>query len=328
MKAKRHLLPAVAAMLFLTEASAQSLQSSMEFLKYPVSAHQAALGGQAVSAADRSASQFLANPALLSEVESGMVGLNAMTWIGNTVIAGAQYGNSLGERTMYGFSARYVDYGSSARTLPDATVTGTFSSKDMAVGISCSYMFTDNLSGGATGNLIFSHYASMTAASVGIDLGLYWNNPDKGLSLAIAARNLGGQIKAFENEFQRMPFDLTAGISWKMEHSPLRLTATLDGLTDWDEEDFYFPDGHGAGKGQILRRHFSFGADFMLTDCLYVAGGCNLRTRDELSGDGSKGLTGFSAGTGLRLSRMSFDLSVGKYQISHSSMVFNFAFRL
>ncbi len=147
MKAKRHLLPAVAAMLFLTEASAQSLQSSMEFLKYPVSAHQAALGGQAVSAADRSASQFLANPALLSEVESGMVGLNAMTWIGNTVIAGAQYGNSLGERTMYGFSARYVDYGSSARTLPDATVTGTFSSKDMAVGISCSYMFTDNLSG-------------------------------------------------------------------------------------------------------------------------------------------------------------------------------------
>lgn len=328
MKANRHYFLTIAGLLLCTIASAQSLQSSMEFLKLPVSAHQAALGGQAVSASDGSAAQFLANPALLSNVESGMVGLNAMSWIGNTVIAGAQYGNSLGERTMYGFSARYVNYGSSNQTLPDATVIGSFSSKDMAVGISCSYMFTDNLSGGVTGNLIFSHYASMTSAAVGVDLGLFWNQPENGISLALAARNFGGQIKAFENEFQKMPFDLTAGISWKMEHSPLKLTATFDGLTNWKEEDFHFTDNQKASKGQIFRRHFSFGADFMLTDRLYIAGGCNLRTRDELSGSEKKGLTGFSIGTGLKLNRLYFDISLGQYQISHSSLIMNFGFRI
>ncbi len=327
MKAKLRTLSVIAVFCY-AGASAQSLQSSMEFLKLPVSAHQAALGGQAISAQDGSASQFLSNPALLSSVKSGITGLNAMTWIGNTVIAGAQYGHSLGERSMYGLAARYVNYGSSNQTLPDATVIGTFSSKDMAVGVSYSYMFTDNLSGGVTGNLIFSHYSSMTQAAVGIDLGLYWNNPDNGVSLAVAARNFGGQIKAFENEFQKMPFDLTAGISWNMENSPLRLTATLDGLTDWKEEDFYFSGEQKNSKGQIFRRHISFGADFMLTDRLYIAGGCNLRTRDELAGGDRKGLTGFSFGTGLRLNMLSFDLSMGRYQVSHSSIIMNFAFTI
>lgn len=327
MEAKRHFFTAVA-LLFCAVASAQSLQSSMEFLKLPVSAHQASLGGQAVSAGDCSASQFMSNPALLSNVSSGTAGLDAMTWIGSTTVAGAQYCHSLTERAMYGFSARYVDYGSSSRTLPDATVTGTFTSKDIAAGVSCSYMFTDRLSGGVTGNLIFSHYASMTQAAVGINLGLLWTDPDKGVSIGAAARNLGGQIKAFENEFQKMPFDLTAGITWKLEHSPLRLTVTMDGLTDWKNKDFYFPEKQKASGGQIFRRHFSFGADFMLTDRLYVAGGCNLRTRDELSGTGRKGLTGFSIGTGLSLNRLSFDLSAGKYQVSHSSLIMNFAFRL
>ncbi len=300
----------------------------MEFLKLPVSAHQAALGGQAVSAQDGSTSQFLSNPALLSYAGSGMAGLNAMTWIGNTAVAGAQYCHALGERSMYGFSARYVNYGNSSQTLPDATVTGTFSSKDNSVGVSYSYMFTDNLSGGVTGNMIFSRYASMTQAAVGIDLGLYWNNPDNGVSLAVAARNFGGQIKAFENEFQKMPFDLTAGISWKLENSPLRLTATLDGLTDWKEEDFYFNEEQKSSMGQIFRRHISFGADFMLTDRLYIAGGCNLRTRDELSGSGRKGLTGFSLGTGLRLNKLNFDLSMGRYNVSQSSVILNFAFTI
>lgn len=328
MKEKLHSVLTIAALSLCTFASGQSLQSSMEFLKLPVSAHQAALGCQAISASDHSPAQFLANPALLSEADTCMVGLNAMTWIGSTTVAGAQFCNALGERSRYGFSARYVDYGTSNRTLPDATVTGTFSSKDMALGISCSYMLTDKLSGGVTGNMVFSHYASMTQAAVGIDLGLYWNDTDNGVSLAVTARNLGGQIKAFENEFQKMPFDLTAGITWKLEHSPLRLTATMDGLTEWDEKDFYFNENQKISKGQIFRRHFSFGADFMLTDRLYIAGGCNLRNRDELSGGGKRAFTGFSIGTGLKMNRLGFDISLGQYQVSHSSLVMNFAFRI
>lgn len=312
----------------LSEANAQSLGSSFEFLRLPVSAHSSSLGGYVVSAPDHNPSQFLSNPALLSSVDTRMIGLNAMSWLSGTVVAGAQFSDVMGKGGRYAFNARYIDYGKSVRTTPDGTETGTFNSKDMAVGVSCSYMLADGLSGGVTGNMICSHYASMTSVAVGVDLGLLYTVPGDEVFLGLAAMNLGGQVKAFENEFQKLPFDLCAGVTWKLSHAPLRLTMTMDNLTHWKKSDFYFAATDNSGFGGILKRHVSFGADVMLTDRFYVAAGCNLRNRAELSGDGRRSLTGFSLGTGLRLSKFSFDLSIGKYQVSQSSLICNFAFTI
>ena len=49
----------------------------------------------------------------------------------------------------------------------------------------------------------------------------------------------------------------------------------------------------------------------LLTDRFYIAAGLNMRNRIELSGEGSKGLTGITLGTGLRIGRVMFDLSYG-----------------
>ena len=84
---------------------------------------------------------------------------------------------------------------------------------------------------------------------------------------------------------------------------------------------------HGI-HGEILKRHISLGADINLSERLYLALGCNLRTRAEMAGKGSKGFTGMSIGTGLRLGKVMFDLSYGKYQVSESSLICNFAFNI
>lgn len=312
----------------LPEANAQSLRSSFEFLRLPVSAHSSSLGGHVVSAPDHNPSQFMSNPALLSFADTRMIGLNAMSWLSGTVVAGAQFCSGMGDKGHYAFNARYIDYGKSVSTTADGTVTGSFNSKDMAVGVSCSYILADGLSGGVTGNMICSHYASMTSMAVGVDLGLHYSVPGDEVFIGLAAMNLGGQVKAFENEFQKMPFDLCAGVTWKLSHAPIRLTLSMDNLTHWDKSDFHFAASDNTGFGEILKRHMSFGADWMLTDRFYVAAGCNLRNRAELSGDGNRSLTGFSLGTGLRLSKLSFDLSIGKYQVSQSSLICNFAFSI
>lgn len=327
---KRNLLTVALVSILMTGAKtvrAQSLESSFEFLKLPVSAHSSSLGGRAVSLFDADPLLYISNPASLSANESRMLGLNAMTWFSGTTVAGAQYSNRFDERSNYAFNARYVSYGRMKETAADGTVTGTFTAKDMAVGASWAYMLTDNLSGGVTANLITSRYGSMSSVAIGVDLGLVWI-ADDGLTVGVAATNLGGQIKAFENTFQKLPSDLCAGVSWKPEHAPLRFTLSMDNLTRWDSDDFYFGQDDDKGFGEILKRHISLGTDLCLTERFYIAMGLNLRTRAEMAGKGNKGFTGMSIGTGLRIGKIMFDLSYGKYQVSESSLICNFAFSI
>ena len=318
----------LAATLTVSTAKAQSLESSFEFLRLPVSAHSSSLGGHAISLAEPDPALYIQNPALLSAVDNMLLGLNAMTWFSGTTVAGAQFCNTFDERSRYAFNARYVDYGKMPETTPDGTRTGTFSAKDMEVGATFTYMLTDNLSGGLTGNFICSRYGSMTSIAIGVDLGLLYSIPDHGITLALAATNLGGQIKAFENTFQKLPFDLTASASFRLSHAPLRFTVSMDNLTRWSRSDYYFTEDQNSGFGEILKRHLSAGVDFLLTDRFYIAAGLNMRNRIELAGEGNKGLTGITIGTGLRIGRVMFDLSYGKYQVSESSLICNFAFKL
>lgn len=318
----------MAAMETAFPLQAQSLESSFEFLRLPVSAHSSSLGGHVVSAFDPSPVLFISNPAILSANEGPLLGLNGMTWFSGTTVAGAQFSNLFDERSHYAFNARYVSYGKMKETTPDGTVTGTFTAKDIAIGATWSYMLTDNLSGGATGNIISSRYSSMTSVAIGVDLGLLWFNDSRNISLGLTATNLGGQIKAFENTFQKLPFDVCAGVTWRPEHAPLQFTLSMDNLTRWKSSDFYFADGDSNGFGEILKRHISLGADINLTERFYLAMGCNLRTRAEMAGKGSKGFTGMSIGTGLRIGKVMFDLSYGKYQVSESSLICNFAFSI
>ena len=318
----------MAAMETALPLQAQSLESSFEFLRLPVSAHSSSLGGHVVSAFDPSPVLFISNPAILSANEGPLLGLNGMTWFSGTTVAGAQFSNLFDERSHYAFNARYVSYGRMKETTPDGTVTGTFTAKDIAIGATWSYMLTDNLSGGATGNIISSRYSSMTSVAIGVDLGLLWFNDSRNISLGLTATNLGGQIKAFENTFQKLPFDVCAGVTWRPEHAPLQFTLSMDNLTRWKSSDFYFVEGDSNGFGEILKRHISLGADINLTERFYLAMGCNLRTRAEMAGKGSKGFTGMSIGTGLRIGKVMFDLSYGKYQVSESSLICNFAFSI
>lgn len=326
---KSHLTAALVSVLIgVNSVRAQSLESSFEFLRLPVSAHSSSLGGHAVSAYDPDPVLFISNPALLSANENRLLGLNTMSWFAGTTVAGAQYISSFDERSHYAFNARYVSYGKMKETAADGTVTGQFTAKDIALGVTWSYLLTDNLSGGVTADIISSRYGPMTSVAIGVDLGLLWFNDDRGLSVGLAATGLGGQIKAFENTFQKLPFDLGAGLTWAPEHAPFRFTLSMDNLTRWSSRDFYFSDDDEKGFGEILRRHISIGADIYPTDRFYIAAGCNLRRRAEMAGSGKKGFTGMSIGTGLRLGRVMFDISYGRYQVSESSLICNFGFNI
>ena len=90
--------------------SAQESTSSYNILRFPISSHAAALGGENITLIEDNAAAGWSNPALLSGVSDKSLGLSYATYIADGNIMGAQFVKAFGERHTASLSAQYLNY--------------------------------------------------------------------------------------------------------------------------------------------------------------------------------------------------------------------------
>lgn len=296
---------------------AQESQTAYNFLRLPVSAHVAALGGDNITITDDDPTMIFHNPAMLGGVSDKSLNLNYMTYMEGTMVGSASFVRAWGDLGTWGVSASYMDYGSMRQTTADNIQTGEFSAKDIMLGGSVAYSLSTLFTGGITAKIISSSIAGYNSMAVAVDLGINYFDEAQGLSLSAVARNLGGQIDAYDEDFEKIPFDLQVGISKKMAMAPLRFSATLNNLHDWDDSFIH---------------HLAIGADIFLSDNIYIAGGYNFRRNKEMrisdgEGESSHG-AGLSFGGGVQLERFKLNVAYAKYHVSVSSLLINVSYCL
>ena len=314
---KKGLLVVISVLLSAIGIHAQESQEVYSFLRLPVSAHVAALGGDNITLTDDDATLIFHNPALICDVSDKSLNLNFMTYMEGAKTASASFVKAYKERATWGVAAQYMDYGTMKQTTVDNIETGDFSARDIALAGSFAYLLSNHISGGITGRFVTSHIASYNSAAVAVDLGLNYQNEEHGWSLSAVAKNLGGQIKAYEDDFERIPLDLQLGVSKRLIGSPLRLSATLSRLNNWD---------------QGFIKHLAVGADLLLGENIYVAAGYNFRRASEMKisdndGESNHG-AGLSLGAGLQLERFKLHVAYAKYHVSASSLLINVTYAL
>ena len=314
-------------LLFPLLATAQSSENAFTILRLPYSARATALGGQNISVIDDDITLAMHNPALLSSVSDKTINLTYMTYMSDSKIAGAMFNKTFGERSTGAVSARYIDYGEFEGYTEDNIYTGTFSAKDMEFAVMYSYLLSDNWSGGVTGKFIYSKYESMSSIALGVDLGVNYYNPENELSLSFAVKNLGGQVKAFEEKNEKMPVDLQLGFTKRLSHAPILISATLVNLHKWSKDDFYNADGSEDSFGEMLMKHIMLGADILIGRNFNISLGYNYRVGKELSVEGSK-WDGLTAGAGLHINKVKLGVSYSKLHVSSSSLLFNLSYSL
>lgn len=296
---------------------AQESRTEYNFLRIPVSAHAAALGGDNITLVENDASLMFSNPALLCNVSSKTIGLNYMNYMQGVNTLSASYNMDVLERGAVGVSAQYIDYGSMKEMNSQGIQTGDFKAKDIAIAGYFSYLLTDRISAGIAAKFITSYIGNYNSLGVGVDLGANYFNEESELSISAVAKNLGGQIKAYEDTYEPMPIDLQLGVSKRLIHTPLRLNATMVNLNHW--------------KGKFIN-HFVLGADLILTQSIWVGFGYNFRRASEMSiGTGDKESShgaGLSLGAGLNLERFKVNLAWGKYHVASNSLMINIAYSL
>ena len=303
--------------LFSYEIRAQESETVYNFLRLPVSAHAAALGGDNITIDDDDPTLVFHNPALASNVSDRSINLNYMTYMEGVKVASASFVKAYRKRATWAVEAQYIDYGSMKHTTADSELLGTVSAKDIVLGGTFSYALSDKIAGGITAKVVSSNIADYSSMAVAVDLGLNYYNPELNLSVSAVARNLGGQVKAYEDEFEKLPVDLQMGVSKRLGQSPLRFSVTMVRMNKWDDK---------------FINHLVFGAEAFLADNIWIGGGLNPRRSNEMKIEDSESSSshgaGLSFGGGLQLERFKLQVAYAKYHVSASSLLFNVTYTL
>ncbi len=303
--------------LFALHSLAQDSQTIFNFLRLPVSAHVAALGGDNITLTEDDATMLFHNPALIGHASDRSLTLNMMTYMQGSVTGSASYQRYVGEHGTWAVQGRFISYGELKETTYDLQQTGTFSAKDIAVGGTFAYNLSSRISGGITAKLVTSYIGNYNSLAAAVDLGLNYFDAERQWSISAVARNLGGQLTAYEDDFEPMPLDLQLGVSKRLLGSPLRFSATLVRLNDWH---------YGIGK------HLVLGADILLSEQFYLAAGYNALRATEMKITDNEGSSAHGAalslGGGIQLERLKLHVAYAKLHVSSPSLLINFSYTL
>lgn len=290
----------------------QESQTEYNFLRLPVSAHAAALGGENITIIEDDPSLMFSNPALAASVSDRTAGLNYMNYMSGVNYASASYTRIVAPKATVAGGVKYINYGSMKETDATGKELGTFSANEFAIEGILAYQLAKNIVGGITAKYVYSHIADYTSMGVAVDLGLNWYMPEREWSLSVVAKNLGGEVKAYNEDFGKLPFDLQFGVSKTFQALPVRVSVTLVDMTHYDYR---------------FANHVNLGADILFSESIWAGMGYNFRRSDEMKiGQGDEESAhgaGLSFGAGLNLERFKLNVAYGKYHISSHSLIVN-----
>lgn len=287
---------------------AQNFGSSYDFLIKETNARVAALGAVTPGLRDDDPQLVWSNPALLFGKMARVVGMTVNPGLGKTQQYNLAYADSLKKIGNVFGGLQYLNYGNLRETDESGNQLSQFSASQYALSLGTA-MKKGNYHLGATLKWIGFQVFGDNAYAAALDMGVYYQHPRKNLSYGLTVRNLGATVRKFQATEQAMPvpFNIQAGLSYKLEHMPLRISA---GASYIQVTDIQYVDPSAPGKldpngvvvkekkkiSEQIARHLSLGGEFLLHRSFNLRIGYNHLRRKELRTEAGAGLTGFSLG--------------------------------
>lgn len=281
-------------------------EAGFMFLKVPMGARETALGTTGLTHSSGAAAMYW-NPANVSLIDGPSFSFSYLNHFAGISTNYAALAFPMSDVGVFGVSLNYMSYGDITRTTVDNPEggVGTYAPYELAFGFTYSKQITDRVSGGMTVKFIDSKIDLVEATAVAFDFGFTYNTDFRGLKLAFAATNLGGQSRyegdgllrtitvnnaSGQTAFLRYgsePFELPASVAfgatmdvWRDEQNSI--TGTLE---------------QNINSFQVSRTNF--GAEYGFQNMFFVRGGFTSalkKDRDYKTGSASQAGMTFGAG--------------------------------
>lgn len=295
---------------------AQTGTNVYPFLNIPVSARQAALGGDAISIRDYDVSFAIANPSLLNKDSDKQLSVNGAAYLADSKYGTVAFAKDLDNGHMVTLNARYLSYGSIPRTDESAFQNGEFKASDVAVGAGYAYQFEEDWTIGGGLNFITSKIDNYTSSAISGNMGVtYYNKKNKEV-LSLVLRNFGFQLKSFNGTKENIAFRVDLGYTRILKVIPLAITITAHDLQKLDISSEYNINGQEVNLGRKIADHFSVGAELFPEKGFNIRLGYNVKRGNELAVADQRNFSGLSAGFGIKLSKFRIDYAHVRYHNS------------
>ncbi len=225
---------------------------------------------------------------------------------------------------------RYLNYGN----IPQADIYGNkmgeVAAGEWAIQMGASKPLSDKWRMGMNLNFLNARLDVYRASGMTADAGFFYEDTTRRINLALVIKNVGSELSTFVGaEKGEMPLDVSIGISKRLAHMPMRFSATMHHLNQWDltykdpsaKDDIIIigetPKKEGGARAAIdnFFRHMVFSSEFLLGkyEQVRLRVGYNHLINRELSVKGLRGASGFTAGIGIKIKRFRLDYGYTNY---------------
>jgi hypothetical protein len=315
--------------------------NTFDFINLPYTARQTALGVVNVSSYSNDVNTFLANPALLSDSTDKHVSVNYAAYVAGISNNCVTFSNKFNKIGTIGFGLQYLNYGDFKQTDDTGHDLGSFSARDWAFTLSKSHT-VGNFTMGINTKLVQSRLESFSASGMLFDMGGIFSHPTKDLRVGLTVKNIGFAFSEYRNgEAFRMPIDLQAGVSFRPEKMPFRLSLTMQQLHNFLNTAYNDPtrkqidiSGNSSTEStnlsffNRLSRHFVVGAEAILSKNFNLRAGYNFMLRRDLAVTDVTSFSGFTFGVMLRIKKFEIAYSRANYHVAGGNDMFTLTFDL
>lgn len=318
-----------------SQLSAQLIggHNSFKSLGMSPSARVSALGLTLISVGDEDVLLTYENPAVANFRMHKQISFQHNFFPGGIrhgVFAGAYHADKLGITFHSGL--RFLNYGDIPKTDIYGVKDGQISAGEWAFQAGASRMLSDKWRMGMNLNFLNAHLDTYSATGLSADVGFFYEDTTSRLSYAIVAKNVGTELSTFNGAGKApLPVNVLVGISKRLAHLPLRVSATFNHLEQWDiryndpnAKDDVIIIGEESPKENKFGnevdnffRHIVFSGEFLLGkfEQVRLRLGYNHLVHQEFSVKNVRGLSGFTGGIGIKIKRFRIDYGYTNYHL-------------
>lgn len=288
MEKKISLISVIAAVVILSaNLTFAQQQYTYDFLNLNVDARSSAMAGSFVSVSNDVNTIFY-NPAGLATLEGKQASVGFFKYLMDINSGNVAYSQKYKDIGYFGAGIRYMNYGSFDKYNENFENLGTFGANELALSLGYANKYKVNFHYGANVKLIYSSIDEYNSMALALDLGAMYVIPEEKLNFGISVLNLGTQVKKYINTNEKLPVDLRLGMTKTLEHLPLTVNIGFSNLLN--EFDKFFE----------RFKNIVVGGEFTLNDYVLLRIGYNNLQRQNFKTGSSLGISGFSAGVGIR----------------------------
>ncbi len=307
------------------------------FLNLPSSSKTAALGNAFPVSNRANLTDAFQNPSLINVEHAGVLALNYSNYISDINFGSIQYGVKLKSTTVISTGLMFINYGNFEETDAAGNTTGnTFTAGDYLLNIGYAKNWKQKIYYGLNAKIIYGTYDIYNSFALATDFAVTYQDSSRNLSTGVIFKNMGYQLKPFDQRRENLPFEIALSFSQKLKHAPIRYHISYGNLQNFnlsyiDPNDLNAELDLLTGEPIVkkstfsdrLSRHFIFGAELLLSPSFNIQTGYNLQKSKELNIAGTGGLAGFSFGFSLKLKKISIGYAHASLNAAGSNNYFS-----